>query len=94
MFAGIFFGGKTMENSESRIATISIAVHNRDMAEKINEVLNKHGDVIRGRLGIPYPDRGISIICIVVDADNSRIGAISGALGNINGVTLRVAMVI
>ena len=81
-----------MNESENRIATISIAVQNRNVSEKINEILSKHGDVIRGRLGVPYPDRGLSIICIIVDTDNAKIGAITGALGNVNGVTLRVAM--
>jgi putative iron-only hydrogenase system regulator len=83
-----------MSDGESRIATISIVVRDRKYADRINEILNKYGDIIRGRLGIPYPDKGISIICLVIDADNSKIGAISGALGNIEGVTLRSTILV
>ena len=83
-----------MNSKEKRVANISIVVKDKNSAQLVNEILSKHGDVIHGRLGIPYPERGVSIIIILVDADNSRIGAISGSLGNIPGVTLRSTMLI
>jgi len=78
-----------VENTGKRIANISIVVKDRDEAAKVNEILGKHGDIIRGRLGIPCPDRSVSVIIILVEADNSKISAISGAVGNIPGVSLR-----
>ena len=83
-----------MNSKEKRVAIISIVVKEKNSAQLVNEILSKHGDVIHGRLGIPYPERGVSIIIILVDADNSRIGAISGSLGNVPRVTLRSTMLI
>lgn len=79
---------------ETRIATIGIVVRDRAMADRVNEVLSRHGDIIRGRLGMPYPEKGVSIIVVVVDGDTAQIGAIGGALGNIPGVTLRSTMLL
>jgi len=83
-----------MEKSERRIAVISIVVRDRNVAPRINDILSRHGDAIRGRLGIPYQERGVSIIVILIDAENSKIGAISGALGNLPGVTIRSTILI
>jgi len=83
-----------MSDGESRIANISIVVRDKASAPLVNDILSKHGDVIQGRLGIPSPGRGVSIIVIVVDAGNDRIGAISGSLGNVPGVTLRSTMLV
>lgn len=83
-----------MNATENRIANISIVIREKTSAPAVNDILSRHGDVIHGRLGMPYPNRGISIITILVDADNARIGAISGALGNVPGVTLRSTMLV
>ena len=78
-----------MENSEKRVAVISIVVRDRSVAPGINEILSRFGDAVLGRLGVPSHERSISIIVVLVDADNSKIGSISGSLGNLPGVTLR-----
>ena len=78
-----------MNNNKTRVANISIVVRDKSAAHQVNDILSKHGDVIHGRLGMPYPERGVSIIVVLVDADNAKIGAISGSLGNVPGVTLR-----
>jgi putative iron-only hydrogenase system regulator len=81
-----------MDIREKRIAVISIVVRDRTMAGRVNEVLSRHGDSVCGRLGVPFRDRGISVITILLDTDAAQIGAVSGALGNIPGVTLRSTM--
>jgi putative iron-only hydrogenase system regulator len=84
--------GIRMNTAEKRIATINIVVRDREMAPMVNEILTRYGDVICGRLGVPFRDKGISVISILLEADVSHIGAISGSLGNIPGVTLRSTM--
>ena len=83
-----------MENTENRIAVISIVVRDRSVTQSINDILSKHGDVILGRLGVPCPEHGVSLIVILINAENPVIGAIGGALGNLPGVTLRSSMLI
>lgn len=74
---------------ETRIAIIGIIVEDTESAEKINSVLHEYGKFIVGRMGIPYRERKLSVISIIIDAPNDTIGALSGKLGMIPGVTVK-----
>jgi putative iron-only hydrogenase system regulator len=81
-----------MEN-DTRLAVIGIVVQNREeTARKLNEILSIFGSIIVGRMGIPYKDKDVSVISIIVDGTNDEIGALTGRLGNINGVKAKVAL--
>lgn len=77
---------------ESRLAVVSIIVEDIDMAVEVNELLHDFGQHIIGRLGIPYRDRGVSIICIVMDASADTISSLSGKLGMLSGVSAKTIM--
>jgi putative iron-only hydrogenase system regulator len=81
-----------MESSEKRIAVISIVVRDRAMAGRVNDILSAHGEAVCGRLGVPFRDKGISVISVLLEAGTAEISAVSGAMGNIPGVTLRSTM--
>lgn len=74
---------------ESRVALIGIIVENRDSAENLNKLLHQHAEYIIGRMGLPYPKRGISIISVCVDAPADVISSLSGKLGMLPGVTTK-----
>jgi len=75
---------------DNRIAVIGIVVSDREEEAKyVNEVLSMYGNIIVGRMGIPYRERGISIISLIVDGTNDDIGALTGKLGSIKGVKVR-----
>ena len=78
---------------ENRVAVIGIVVNNREeTSRKVNDILSKHGDIIVGRMGIPYKEKGISVLSIIVDGTNDEIGALTGRLGNIEGIKVKVAL--
>lgn len=78
---------------ENKIAVIGIVVMNRDeTAEKVNEILSSYGDMITGRMGIPNKERNISVISLIIDGTNDDIGALTGKLGNIKGIKVKVAL--
>lgn len=80
-------------DKESRVAVIGIVLNNREeTARKVNDILSNYGNIIVGRMGIPYKERGISVISIIVDGSNDEIGAITGKLGNITGIKVKVAL--
>lgn len=80
---------------ESRVAVIGIIVNNREeTAKKVNEILSDFGNIIIGRMGIPYKERGLSVISIIVDGTNDEIGALTGKLGNIKGIKAKVALTV
>lgn len=76
---------------ETRVAVVSIIVENMDSTAGINAVLHDYGKYIIGRMGIPYRERGISVICVVMDAPQDVISALSGKVGKLIGVTTKTA---
>ena len=72
---------------ETKVALIGIVVENFDSVEKLNEILHKYGDVIIGRMGIPYKKRGVSVMSIAVDAEEDTISAMAGKIGKLPGVS-------
>lgn len=76
---------------EKRIAVISIIVENPDSAFTLNNILHEASHFIIGRMGIPYREKNISVISVVVDAPQNEISALSGKIGNLDGVTVKTA---
>ena len=74
---------------DTRVAILAIVVEERAKAEELNHVLHAYGKYIIGRMGIPYEKRGISLISVAVDAPQDVISAMSGKIGNIEGVTAK-----
>ena len=72
---------------ENRVALIGIVVENYDSVEKLNEILHEYGEIIIGRMGIPYKEREISIISVAVDAPEDIISAMSGKIGKLDGIS-------
>jgi putative iron-only hydrogenase system regulator len=78
---------------DRRIGVIGIVVENReDASRRINIVLSEYGDIIVGRMGVPYRDRNLSIISLIVDGSTDEIGAMTGKLGSMAGVKVKTSM--
>lgn len=78
-----------MSDSQTRIALIGIIVSNHDSVEQLNALLSQYGKYIIGRMGIPYREKGISIISISMDAPNDIISALSGKIGMLPGISTK-----
>jgi len=74
---------------ETRIAAVSILVEGTESVETLNAILHDYGPYILGRLGIPYREKGVSVICLVLDAPMDVINALSGKLGRLPGVSAK-----
>ena len=72
---------------EQRISTISIIVEDRSSARQINDLLHQYADYIIGRMGLPCRDRGVSVICVILEAPADVTSALSGRLGQLPGVS-------
>ena len=75
--------------AENRVAVVAIIVEDMNSAARFNAVLHEFGDYIIDRMGLPYRERKISIINIVLDAPMDKINTIAGKLGRLNGVTAK-----
>ena len=73
---------------ENRIGVAAIIIDNPDSVQEVNEALHKFSRLIIGRLGIPYRERGVAVISVVLDGTTDDISALTGKLGKISGVTV------
>lgn len=74
---------------ENRVSVISIIVKDEEAAASVNEILHEYRQYVVGRMGIPYRERGVSIISVVMDAPGDALSALSGKLGMLRGVTAK-----
>jgi len=75
---------------DKTLAVMAIVVKNFESAEKVNALLHTAGEYIVGRMGIPYKDRNLSVISVILDADPKIINSLSGKLGMLDGVKCQV----
>ena len=72
---------------DKRIGVIAILVEGRVAGvSRVNELLSEYAEIIIGRLGIPYREKGVSVISITVEGTTDQVGALSGKLGMVEGV--------
>ncbi len=74
---------------EKRLAVLSIIVEDRGSTEKLNGYLSEYGEYILGRMGIPYREKGISVLSVVIDAPATVLNALTGKIGQLHGVTAK-----
>ena len=79
-----------MENK--RIAVAAIVIDEQSAAVEVNNVLHDYSDIIIGRMGIPYKERGISLISVALDAEPDVISNLTGRLKQIQGVSVKAAI--
>lgn len=76
---------------QTRVAIIGIIVENPGSVSRLNEILHEYGEYIIGRMGIPYREKGISIISIAIDAPQDVISSLAGKVGRLDGVQAKTA---
>ncbi len=74
---------------ETRVALIGIIVEDMEAAERINTLLHEYSQYVIGRMGLPYREKNISIISVVVNAEADVISTLAGKLGMIKGVNVK-----
>lgn len=77
------------KNQNARIAVISIIVSDRRETDKLNALLSEYGEYILGRMGIPYKEKNVSVLSVVLDAPMEITNALTGKLGRLEGVTVK-----
>ncbi len=78
--------------SENRLAVISIIVEDRAASAAINRILSESGEYVVGRMGIPYREKNVSVICVAVDAPMEIINLVTGKIGMLAGVSAKTVV--
>lgn len=78
---------------ENKIAILSIVVNHKtaENIDQLNSLLHDYQDMIVGRMGIPYRERKVSLIAVIVDGLEDDINSLSGKLGMVPNVTVKTS---
>ncbi|MCR5529612.1 MAG: iron-only hydrogenase system regulator [Saccharofermentans sp.] len=76
---------------DTRVAVISVIVGKDGDVEHLNALLHDYRDYIIGRMGIPYREKGVSIISVVLDAPQDEISTLAGRIGSLKDVNVKTA---
>lgn len=72
-----------------RIGVIALVIEDRESVKEVNRLLSEYSDLIIGRMGIPYKEKNVSVMSIIVDGTTDKLGALTGKIGRINGVSVK-----
>jgi putative iron-only hydrogenase system regulator len=78
---------------DKRLGFVGIIVEDRKKAaHQVNDLLSEYGEMIVARVGLPYRERKCSVITLIVDATTDQLGALTGKLGALEGVSVKSAL--
>lgn len=77
---------------EKRIGVVGIVVSNIISSQRVNEILHEHSQIIVGRMGVPYKQKNLSVISLIVDGSSDEVSALTGKLGKVEGVNVKSAL--
>lgn len=76
-----------------KIAVVGAILDNPvESQEHFNATVSEFKDIIRGRMGLPFADMGVSVVSIIVLGTLDEINHLTGKLGNIKGVTVKTSI--
>lgn len=76
-----------------KVAVISAILEEpKECQFKFNEVVSGFKCIIKGRMGIPCEEEGVSIVCIAVVGEMDTINSLTGKLGNIPHVSVKTSI--
>lgn len=77
---------------EKRIGTITILLRDREVSPSVNQLLSEHADIILCRQGLPFHDRPVAVISLIVEGNMNQINALTGPLGRLPGLSCKTAL--
>ncbi|MBI9108829.1 MAG: CopG family transcriptional regulator [Spirochaetales bacterium] len=83
-----------MSDQNRRYAFAGIIIEDRQRsAALVQKILSEQSSIISGRMGIPnLEDGSLSIITVILHATTDEIGALSGKIGRIPGVSIKTGI--
>ena len=73
----------------NRMAVIAIWVASKEHVDRLNAILSDFSEFVRGRMGLPCRERQGALISLIVEGNTDQIGALSGKLGMVEGLTVK-----
>ncbi len=76
-----------------RIAVISAILENPDQAQgPFNAIVAGFKGIVKGRMGLPLPEHGVSVITIALAGELDEINSLTGKLGALPEVQVKTSI--
>ena len=77
------------DQNRRSIATVTIIANSNQMSDKINALLHEYGELMIGRMGMPYREFGLYLINITLDGNRNTILELSHRLNILPDVSVK-----
>ncbi|MFZ7122018.1 MAG: TM1266 family iron-only hydrogenase system putative regulator [Eubacteriaceae bacterium] len=76
-----------------RIAVISIILENPTLnQDKVNNIIADFKGIIKGRMGLPLQEEGLSVIAVTVLGELNDINTLTGRLGKVTDTHVKCSI--
>ena len=77
---------------EKRIGTITILIRDREAVPSVNQIISDHASIVLCRQGLPFHDRNVAVISLIVEGNMNQINALTGSLGRLSGIECKAVV--
>ncbi|MBE5960420.1 MAG: iron-only hydrogenase system regulator [Lachnospiraceae bacterium] len=74
---------------KTKVALVGVIVEEIKSSGEVNEILHDFEPYIIGRMGVPYRERGLKVISVVLDAKSGVIDDLSEKLDKVKGIKVK-----
>lgn len=76
-----------------RIAVISAILDDpKEVQGEFNELISQFKGLIKGRMGLPMPEHGVTVISITLLGELDEINTLTGKIGKLGGVQVKTSV--
>lgn len=78
---------------ERRLGVIGVVIEEPgEVQADLNRCISEASAIVVGRMGIPYRERNVAILALLVDGTTDQVNTLTGKLGGLPGVSVRAAL--
>ena len=74
----------------NQIATVGILVKDFSKAKEINAILHEYSDNILSRSGMPYREKNVRLISVVLESSPAMVDELNTKLSSLSGVSSKI----
>lgn len=76
-----------------KVAVITAILEEPELSQqKFNEIVSSYKDIIRGRMGLPIMDVGVSVVAITVVGTIDEVNSLTGKLGRLENISVKTSI--
>ncbi len=83
---------KAQHLMDKRIGTITILLTDRAQSAAVNPIISDFAEIVLCRQGLPFQQRSVAVISLIVEGNVDKINALTGRIGRLEGVECKATL--